>query len=121
MEQTATALRAINEEVEESKEILEKLHNDIRALSDIIRPALVEHIKAIRETRMTVVREIQESLGTMRDVRKFFLESSYESEMERLDRFVKLCAELERLKANGTLDAIADVLVRVALKEVANA
>ena len=71
----------------------------------------------LRATRMATVNEINASLAAMREIRKFFLESDYETEMTRLERFVRVCRDLQDLKASGVLDAIADTSIKLAVQE----
>ena len=117
METTDVLLKKINSELEESKKVLETLANEIAAISDIIQPKLIEHIRKIRDSRMAVVSEVQTSLTQLRDLRKFFLESDYGQEMDRLERFVRICQQLKDLKESGVLDAVADISIRLAMKE----
>lgn len=113
MEKTVELVSIVNEEARESKQILEDLANQISKLQAIVQPALVEHAQGIRAARMTVVSEVQQALTAMRDVRKFFLESDYEEEMVRLERFVRVCRELQALKEAGVLDAVCDSSLRL--------
>ncbi len=117
MEQVVALIKSINEEAAESKARLEEIANEVQALSDVIQPALMEHIKQIRAARMTAISEINQSLTLLRDLRCFFLESDYKAEMERLERFVSLCKELKALKDSGVLDAVADVAIKLAIRE----
>lgn len=104
-----------NMQMEQSKRILQDLANEVSALADIVQPALEKQIGALRSARMTTVNEIKESLTALRDIRKFFLEDDYEAEMQRLERFVKVCRELQELKAAGVLDAVSDTVLKLAV------
>lgn len=117
MEETVHLIQAINAEVEESKRVLTGLSNDVRAVFEIVGPQLLQQAKELRAARMTVVAEIRDSLAALRDVRRFFLESEYSVEMDRLERFVRLCKELRVLKESGILDAVADTAIRLAVRE----
>lgn len=119
MDHTAELLNAINQEVEESKVRLQELSNEVHAISGIVNPALAAQAEALRAARMTTVSEIQQSLNAMREIRKFFFESNYSEEMDRLERFVRLCREIKALKDEGTFDAICDASIRMAVKETA--
>jgi hypothetical protein len=117
MEETVELLNAVNAEVAESKARLEALANEVRALSDVVNPALAEQANALRTARMSVISEVNQSLTAMRDVRKFFFESSYEEEIARLERFVRVCREIQELKKAGIFDAVCDAAIRLAIKE----
>lgn len=117
MEQTKELLTAVNDEMQQSKKILEALVNDVKALGDVVGPALLKQATDLRNSRMTATTEIQLSLTALREIRKFFLESDYDKEMGRLERFLAACREFKALKADGTLDAVADIAIRLAVQE----
>lgn len=117
MEIDTIMLKRINDEIKESKEILQNLVNDIRAMQDIVQPELLKTIKEIRSSRMALTGELQKSLKDLRDVRKFFLESEYQIEMDRLQRFLDLAKQLKGLIDDGTMDAICDVILKLAVAE----
>jgi len=117
MEADADLMASLTAELKESKKTLETLFNDLTALHDQIQPKLSEQIKRVRESRMTVVREMTETLVCLRDVRKFFLEADYKTEIERLERFVRLLRDLQGLKTEGVLDAVADSMMRLMLRQ----
>ena len=102
----ATQLRATQKDFEAA-------HNEVGNILDVVGPRLVAEISNIRSARMTLVSEIHQSLAALKDVRKFFLESDYEIEMKRLERFVAVCKELKQLKNEGTLDAVAETSLRL--------
>jgi len=110
-------LKMANEQVEDSKKVLQGLYNDVRALNEQVSPMIRSQILELRNARMSVVSEVQTMLVMMKDIRKFFLESDYKEEVERLGKFVALCKELEELKRGGTLDAVSDVIIKLSLKE----
>ena len=113
MEQTKAMLTSINAEVVESKNTLQSLANEVSALADVIAPSLIKQIDEIRKSRMAMASEIRELISPMRDLRKFFLESDYEIEMQRMERFVKLCRDVQELKSSGVFDAVADTALRL--------
>ncbi len=117
MEQANELLKATNEEVTESKKVLQKLANEVRAVADQVNPMLIAQIQTLRQNRMATVREIQDTLAAMREIRKFFIESEHSKEMERLKEFVALCKDIAELKTSGVLDCIMDSIISLALKE----
>lgn len=117
MEDSADLIKAANEQLKEARRELGELANTISSVSDVVLPTLVAYVKNIRENRMAAELEGHQLLVVLRDVRKFFLEHDYDTEMARLDRFIRTCHELAELKNNGTLDAICDLALRLALKE----
>jgi hypothetical protein len=116
MEDTAQMLEATNRQLTEAKATMQGLVNELSAAADIIGPSLMKHVQDLRSARMTVVTEVRESLTALRDLRRFFLESDYETEMLRLERFIKLCREIQSLKAEGVFDAVVDSALKLAVK-----
>jgi hypothetical protein len=47
------------------------------------------------------------------DLRKFFLTSDHEEEMRRLKDFVSVAERLEKMAQSGTLDKIAEVMLKL--------
>lgn len=113
MEKVDLELRRINEEVENSKKILEKMTNDVRKASSLLQPELIKIIQRIRESRMTINLEMSKSLTIMRDVRKFFLENDHKREINRLKEFIELSEKLKALIDDGTVDAITDIILKL--------
>jgi len=117
MEMTDVMLKKVNDEVKESKVILQNLVNEVKAVNDLLQPELLKTVLSIRTSRETVTRELSKALTTMRDVRKFFLESDYKEEMERLERFVALGERMKALINDGTMDAVCDMAIKLAVGE----
>lgn len=117
MENIDEVLRSTKKEIEESKQIVQALANDVHDVCDVIEPILVSLSQRLRSARMNMVEEVRQSMTALREVRKFFLDSDYATEMERIDRFVATCKQLKELKDTGVLDAVADTAIRMAIKE----
>jgi polyhydroxyalkanoate synthesis regulator phasin len=117
METTDQLIKASTLELQESQKILEDVVNKINKLSGVVEPALFNFIKAVRSNRMAVVSELNQMLQSLKDVRNFFMDSDYDREMERLERFVTVCQEIRQLKHDGTFDAICDSAIKLAVKE----
>ena len=116
MEQETALLEAAHKELSITKQTLQELANEIRAVHDIVAPQLLAQAQSLRSARMTVVADLREAMTALRDVRKFFLESDYAVEMARLERYVALCRELQVLQQQGVLDAVSDVAIKLALR-----
>lgn len=117
MEVEKALLESVNDEAEESLKILRNLYNEVLITSDQIEPELVALVKRIRTMRQTVSMELKQALSIMRDVRKFFLEDDYKSEIERLEQFVALGKELKELVKDGTMEAVTSMALKLMLKE----
>jgi len=113
MERNAELIKAVNVEVTESKKMLKTALNEIMAVDDLLQPKLLEMIRRCRESRMAALTEVRGILSELKDVRKFFLDAEHTDEIERLERFVKVCLQLKALKEDGTLDALADTMLKL--------
>jgi hypothetical protein len=72
-------------------------------------------LEDIRQSRFAFVSEVHQMLTPLRELRAFLLDHQYETEIKRLREFCELCERLQKLKADGTLDAIADTIIRLAV------
>lgn len=117
MDQAEDFLKKVNEQLGKSRDELKGIYNEVVATQDMIEPAILEMVKRVRNTRQTVSMELKQALTVMKDVRKFFLESDYQTEIDRLEKFVILSERLRELIDDGTLEVITDVAVKLAIFE----
>lgn len=117
MEQQLNLVHEVTEQMRESKDQMQQIFNEFKAVSTALMPLLKEEIEKIRDVRMTVTAEMRQAGDALRDVRKFFFERDYDIEMERLERFIHACQEIKKLKEDGTFDAICDSSIRLSLQE----
>lgn len=118
MEEAAELIRNAVTEAGQAKRELGDLLNQVRAVADVVIPLLEKQAKEVRSARMSVVGEVHELMKPLKDIRKFFLDSDYQFEMDRLERFIRVCKDLKDLKESGILDAVSDVAIRLACREV---
>ena len=74
---------------------------------------LPKHVEKLRNWRMTMERERDTSLKALRELRQFFPEDAHEKEMTRLNEFVRMCERLKALSEDGTLEKVADVMLKL--------
>jgi len=74
---------------------------------EFIKSAIV----TTREQRIAMGSETRLLMGSLKEVRQFFLEETYETETQRLSEFIDLCERLKALKESGFLDVIADTML----------
>jgi hypothetical protein len=72
-------------------------------------------LEDVRQTRFAFVAEVSQMLSPLKELRAFLLDNQYETEIKRLREFCDLCERLQKLKADGTLDVIADTIIRLAV------
>jgi methionine synthase II (cobalamin-independent) len=97
-----------------AREFLE-LHTDsVRASWLDWRDESVKVMEDIRQTRVAIGHESAKLLAECGDVRKFFLSDDHEKEIVKLREFIELCERLRSLKNDGTLDKLADTILKLA-------
>ena len=73
-----------------------------------------ERLHDLTMWRMSFGREVKQLLTDAADIRQFFLDEKHLEEVRRLREFVELCERLKALKADGTLDAVTDIMLKLA-------
>ena len=116
MEESTELLRTATDELRTARREMRNMTSEIREMCTQANNDLTSKIAEFRSTRMSLVNECRDSLGVLRDVRKFFLESDYETEMNRLDRLVRVCREIKELKELGVFDAIVDSAIKMGIR-----
>lgn len=71
-------------------------------------------LENIRQTRVAIGIESRQLLAECGDVRKFFLSDDHAAEIARLREFIQLAERLRSLKTDGTLDQLADTILKLA-------
>jgi len=103
------------QEVERARKILEQSTDCFRGdVLNFMTNDMPQAVEKARQWRMTIERETTMSLRALEDLRKFFLGSDHEKEMLRLSEFVRVCERLAGLAKDGTLDKVADVMLKLA-------
>ena len=72
-----------------------------------------KRINSMRQTRMAFDVETRQLMASLREVRQFFLDKDYATEIARLKEFVDTCERLQKLKESGFLDSVADTMLRL--------
>lgn len=86
-----------------------KFHDESVAMIAEMRTVLED----LRSKRYAIASEVARSLRELRDLRKFFLEDEYQVEQQRLAGFVELCERIANLQRDGSLNAVADAMLRL--------
>ncbi len=101
-------------QVEEARKAIMQATDSFRADALEFMKELPDILKQVRDWRMTVTREKGMAIEAMADIRKFFLNKDHEEEMARLRDFVSLSERLKKIADDGTLDRVADVMLKLA-------
>lgn len=109
--QLLEALKATREELEGSREIVRTLANELAEVIDIVEPALAEHTKRLRQSRMSSIEELRQISSQVKEVRELMLSDRTEQMLVRAERFLKVCEQLEEFRAVGFLDAFVQLFV----------
>jgi hypothetical protein len=104
------ALRAL-----EAQESLEWSVNHFRRVWIEWAETANERLHDMTLWRMAFGREVKQIITDASDIRQFFLDEKHLEQVRRLKEFVELCERLKALKQDGTLDAIADTMLKLAV------
>jgi hypothetical protein len=115
--------KKVKEGVRGTAELLEKsqdliatidyLSSQIREPWDSYQAFIKKALEEVRGQRIALGSETRNLLIALKDVRAFFLDKDYETEVRRLHEFIDLCERLKALKDAGFLDTIADTLIKL--------
>jgi hypothetical protein len=100
---------------EDSRRVIDESMRGIGGIQQEFDAKLKLFLEDLRQTRFAVVAEVSQLSQPLKDIRQFFLGKDYEMEMARLRQFVELCERLVALKRDGTLDAVSDTIIKLAL------
>ena len=76
--------------------------------------ASARYINSVRQSRVGIVTEVNAMMSSLRDVRQFFVGADHTAEITRLREFVDLCERIQKLKSDGTLDAVCETIIKLA-------
>ena len=110
-------------EVAEAEDLLTRA-NDARVAMDVMANSFKtswiefaqsgdERLKELRMLRLANEGEIRQLMASFREVRQFFLDKDYATEIARLKDFVDTCERLQKLKESGFLDSVADTMLKL--------
>ena len=106
MEKTALEMTKVNNEVLNSKELLQNVLDDITTIRELVRPELSKTVVEIRENRMTVEREVTTIIGLVGKLRTVLDDPKSKAAFELLSDFTKTVEALDKLSENTTVAAI---------------
>jgi hypothetical protein len=99
--------------VKEARELLEwhtnTVSNDWMAWMELSNQVMTD----IRSARMAIGVESSKLLDECKQVRQFFMSPENEAGVKRLKDFVDLLEKLRSLKSDGTLDKLANILIKI--------
>jgi hypothetical protein len=113
------ALKAKNELLEKAKQLDEVLSHISAQAHDEFNTALKfskAALEDLRQVRMSLCSETKLIMTELADIKKFFLANDYQTEITRLGEFVDLVERLQEMKQQGTLDLIADIILKLSEK-----
>lgn len=113
-EQTKKNVVKFSDEVVQARRYLDEATDQFRGEMIRFIEECPKNVEKIRQWRMAMEREKEMSLKALQDLRKFFLDSDHDKEMTRLIDFVRVCERLAALAKDGTLDKVADVMLKLA-------
>lgn len=99
------AIADTKRELEESKEVIRALANELGEVADIIEPALAGQAERIRRVRMSTLDEVRQVVAGLKELRDAVGNERTERAIANGERLLAVCRELEEFRASGFLDA----------------
>jgi hypothetical protein len=103
----------LTEKARELTATIDYLSTEFKGPWDEFQQFIKSALGTVREERIALGSETRLLLGALKEVRTFFLEEDYETQIRRLSEFIDLCERLKALKDAGVLDAIADTILKL--------
>lgn len=110
-------LEALEVDLADARRIIDDTIKFIDSSKDGFNASMKSFLTDLRATRMTGINEVHQMLVVLKDIREFFVGRDYDVQTARLKDFVELCERLEGLKSRGTLDALADTMLKLAVNK----
>jgi hypothetical protein len=111
-----SGVKGTAELLEKSQDLIatiDYLSNQIKEPWESYQAFIKKALEEVRGQRIALGSETRNLLIALKDVRTFFLDKDYETEIRRLHEFIDLCERLKALKDAGFLDTIADTLIKL--------
>jgi hypothetical protein len=115
--------KSVKKGIDASEEMLEKAREVTAAIeylsTEIAGPwaeyqlFVKEALGTVRDQRIALGSETRLLMVALKEVRQFFLDQTYETEINRLHEFIDLCERLKALKESGFLDTVADTILKL--------
>jgi len=99
---------------QDARSIIDELYRGIGGDMDRHRENMKNNISAIKGFKIAYVAEINTIKKELQDIRTFFVGAEHDREIARLREFVELCERISVLKKAGTLDAVAETIIKLA-------
>lgn len=97
----------------EAKEALYAAMADLGETVHGFKKLTDDYSKELHAFKSSVIFDLGAAKREMADVRKFFLEKEHVTEIDRLKEFLDLCDRFKKLKDDGVLDVITDVILKL--------
>jgi hypothetical protein len=107
-------LSRLEAQMVESRKSLQTAMEGLRDIFREVDEYTSEAVIATRASRMTAIQEISQLTAALRDIRKFFVGPEHKEEVARLREFTELCERIAKIKKDGTLDAVAETIIKLA-------
>jgi hypothetical protein len=123
VELTAKSVEVATQKVVESENLVRRAEEAAAAMEYLVnhvpvswiqyRDYMLQALRDARATKVAIEIETKQTLAALADIRKFFLDSRHEEEVQRLKEFVTLCERLRDLRDSGFLDTVCDTILRL--------
>lgn len=99
---------------EDARSTIDELFRGVGGDMEKHRENMKDHLSNIKGVKIAYVAELNVIKKELQDIRTFFVGAEHDREIARLREFVDLCERIAALKRAGTLDAVAETIIKLA-------
>ena len=104
-ETIAEDIERTRRELDEAREVVRILANDLANVADVIEPVLKDHADRIRRARMATVDEIRQISTAVLQMRELLCATETAEALDQAERLVTICRDLATVREIGVLAA----------------
>lgn len=109
----AEEIAATRVELDQAREVVRNLANELADVADVIEPVLSSHVKRLREARMASLDELRQISNAIHTLTQLLTSQDTSHMLAQAERFLHVCREVEEFRACGFLDAWVRLLAEV--------
>lgn len=99
---------------QDARATIDEMYNGIGGDMEKHRENMKNHLSNLKGFKIAYVAEVTAIKKELQDIRTFFVGAEHDREIARLREFVDLCERIAALKRAGTLDAVAETIIKLA-------
>lgn len=99
---------------QDARATVDEMYKGIGGDMEKHRENMKNHLSNLKGFKIAYVAEVNAIKKELQDIRTFFVGAEHDREIARLREFVDLCERIATLKKAGTLDTVAETIIKLA-------